>query len=36
MTAMTMMDRTTFPLVAEPVKVATLNAFRDVERGLMK
>jgi hypothetical protein len=24
----------TFPLVAEPVKVAALNAYRDVERGL--
>ena len=24
---------TTFPLVAEPVKVAALNAYRDVERG---
>ena len=27
---------TTFPLVAEPVKVAALNAYRDVERGLVK
>ncbi len=27
---------TTFPLVSEPVKVATQNAFRDVERGLIK
>lgn len=27
---------TTFPLVAEPVKVAALNAYRDVERGLIK
>jgi hypothetical protein len=26
----------TFPLVAEPVKVAVLNAYRDVERGLVK
>ncbi len=26
----------TFPLVAEPVKVAALNAYRDVERGLVK
>lgn len=26
----------TFPLVAEPVKVAALNAYRDVERGLIK
>ena len=25
----------TFPLVAEPVKVAALNAWRDVERGLV-
>ena len=25
----------TFPLVAEPVKVAALNAYRDVERGLV-
>lgn len=24
---------TTFPLVADPVKVAALNAYRDVERG---
>ncbi len=24
---------TTFPLVAEPVKVAALNAHRDVEKG---
>ncbi len=22
-----------FPLVAEPVKIAALNAYRDVERG---
>ncbi len=27
---------TTFPLVKEPVKVAALNAYRDVERGLVK
>ncbi len=27
---------TTFPLVAETVKVASLNAYRDVERGLVK
>lgn len=27
---------TTFPLVAEPVKIAALNAYRDVERGLIK
>lgn len=27
---------TTFPLVAEPVKVAALNAYRDVERELVK
>ena len=27
---------TTFPLVAEPVKVAALNAYRDAERGLVK
>lgn len=26
----------TFPLVGEPVKVAALNAYRDVERGLVK
>ena len=26
---------TTFPLVAEPVKVAALNAWRDVQRGLI-
>ena len=26
----------TFPLVTEPVKVAALNAYRDVERGLLK
>ena len=26
----------TFPLVAEPVKVAILNTYRDVERGLVK
>ena len=26
----------TFPLVAEPVKVAALNAYRDVQRGLVK
>lgn len=26
---------TTFPLVAEPVKIAALNAYRDVERGLI-
>jgi hypothetical protein len=26
----------TFPLVAEPVKIAALNAYRDVERGLVK
>ena len=25
-----------FPLVAEPVKVAALNAYRDVERGLIR
>lgn len=27
---------TTFPLVPEPVKVAAQNAYRDVERGLVK
>ncbi len=27
---------TTFPLVAEPVKLAALNAYRDVERGLVR
>lgn len=27
---------TTFPVVPEPVKVAALNAYRDVERGLIK
>jgi hypothetical protein len=27
---------TTFPLLAEPVKVVALNAYRDVERGLVK
>jgi hypothetical protein len=26
----------TFPLVAEPVKIAALNAYRDVERGLIR
>ena len=26
----------TFPLVAEPIKIAALNAYRDVERGLVK
>jgi len=26
---------TTFPLVPEPVKIAALNAYRDVERGLL-
>jgi hypothetical protein len=26
----------TFPLVPEPVKVAAQNAYRDVERGLVK
>jgi hypothetical protein len=26
---------TTFPLVPEPVKIAALNAYRDVERGLI-
>jgi hypothetical protein len=26
----------TFPLVAEPVKIAALNAYRDVARGLVK
>ena len=26
----------TFPLVKEPVKVAALNAYRDVERGLVR
>ena len=25
-----------FPLVSEPVKVAAQNAYRDVERGLIK
>jgi hypothetical protein len=25
-----------FPLVAEPVKIAALNAYRDVERGLIR
>lgn len=27
---------TTHPLVAEPVKVAALNAYRDVKRGVVK
>jgi len=27
---------TTFPLVADPVKIAARNAYRDVERGLIK
>jgi len=27
---------TTFPLVAETVKAAALNAYRDVERGIVK
>jgi hypothetical protein len=27
---------TTFPVVPEPVKVAAQNAYRDVERGLIK
>ena len=27
---------TTFPLVPDPVKVAARNAYRDVERGLVK
>ena len=27
---------TTFPLVPDPVKVAAHNAYRDVERGLIK
>jgi hypothetical protein len=27
---------TTFPLVPEPVKIAALNAYRDVERGLIQ
>lgn len=27
---------TTFPLVAEPVKTAALNAFSDTKRGLVK
>lgn len=27
---------TTFPLVADPVKIAAQNAYRDVERGLVK
>ncbi len=27
---------TTFPIVSEPVKIAALNAYRDVERGLIK
>jgi hypothetical protein len=26
----------TFPLVPDPVKVAAQNAYRDVERGLIK
>jgi hypothetical protein len=26
---------TTFPIVSEPVKIAALNAYRDVERGLI-
>jgi len=26
----------TFPLVPEPVKIAALNAYRDVKRGLIK
>jgi len=26
----------TFPLVLEPVKVAALNGYRDVERGLIQ
>lgn len=27
---------TTFPMVSEPVKVSALNAYRDIERGLIK
>ena len=27
---------TTFPLVKDPVKIAAQNAYRDVERGLIK
>ncbi|MCR4303840.1 MAG: hypothetical protein NUV63_06385 [Gallionella sp.] len=27
---------TTFPLVAEAIKVSALNAYRDVEKGLIK
>jgi hypothetical protein len=27
---------TTFPLVPDPMKVATQNAYRDVERGLIQ
>lgn len=27
---------TTFPLVPEPVKIAAQNAYRDVEKGLIK
>lgn len=26
----------TFPLIAEAVKVAALNAYRDMERGMVK
>ena len=26
----------TFPLVAEPLKIAAQNAYRDVERGLIR
>ncbi|MFA7062226.1 MAG: hypothetical protein WC156_15585 [Pedobacter sp.] len=27
---------TTFPLVADPVKIAAQNAYRDVKRGMIK
>jgi hypothetical protein len=33
---MTMIGLATFLLLAEPVKVAALNAYRDAERGLVK
>ena len=32
-TVETLIALQTFPLVAEPVKIAALNAYRDVERG---
>ena len=27
---------TAFPLISEPVKLATLNAYRDIERGVLR